>query len=62
MSKLEWEVLADKFAVEMYGHEIVLDALFKTAKIAQLIYGNKIDIQEMKHRLVEIQMDKITNR
>ncbi len=62
MSKLEWEELADKFAVEIYGHDIVLDALYKTTRIAQLIYGNKIDIQEMKHRLVEIQMDKITNR
>lgn len=62
MSKLEWEVLADKFAIECCGDEIVLDALFKTAKIAQLIYGNKIDIQEMKHRLVEIQMNKIINK
>lgn len=62
MSSLEWEILADKFAVNVYGHERLLDALYKTAKIAQLIYGNKIDIQEMKHRLVEIQMDKIKNK
>ena len=61
MSKLEWEELADKFAVEIYGHDIVLDALYKSTRIAQLIY-DKIDIQEMKHRLVEIQMDKIINR
>lgn len=62
MSRLEWENLADKFAVDIYGHERVLDALFKTAKIAQMIYGNKIDMKEMKERLVEIQMDKIKNR
>ncbi len=62
MSSLEWENLADDFAVNIYGHDIVLDALYKTAKIAQLIYGNKIDMQEIKHRLVEIQMDKIKNK
>ena len=62
MSKLEWENLADDFAVNMYGHDRVLDALYKTAKISQLIYGNTIDMQEIKHRLVEIQMDKIKNK
>ena len=62
MSSLEWENLADDYAVGMYGHDRVLDALYKTAKIAQLIYGNKIDMQEIKHRLVEIQMDKIINK
>lgn len=62
MSRLEWEMLADAFAVNVYGHERVLDALYKTAKISQLIYGNRIDMQEMKHRLVEIQMDKIKNK
>ena len=61
MSKLEWEVLADNFAVEMYGHEIVLDALFKTAKIAQMVCDN-IDMTEIRNRMVEIQMDKIKNR
>lgn len=62
MSRVEWEMLADAFAVNVYGHERVLDALYKTAKISQLIYGDKIDMQEMKHRLVEIQMDKIKNK
>lgn len=62
MSSLEWELLADKFAVEMYGHERVLDALYKTAKISQMIYGNRINMSEMKERLVEIQMDKIKNK
>ena len=62
MSRLEWENLADDFAVNMYGHTRVLDALYKTAKISQLVYGNKIDMQEIKNRLVEIQMDKIINK
>ena len=62
MSSLEWEILADKFAVNVYGHEIMLDALYKTAKISQLIYGNRINMSEMKERLVEIQMDKIKNK
>lgn len=62
MSSLEWENLADDFAVSIHGHDKVLDALFKTAKIAQLIYGNRINMSEMKERLVEIQMDKIKNK
>ena len=62
MSRLEWENLADDFAVNIYGHDRVLDALYKTAKISQLVYGNKIDMQEIKNRLVEIQMDKIKNK
>ena len=61
MSKLEWEILADMYAVNMYGHEKVLDTLFKTAKIAQLIYDD-IDTDEIKYRMVEIQMDQLKNR
>lgn len=61
MSKLEWEILADMYAVNMYGHEKVLDTLFKTAKIAQLIYDD-IDTDEIKYRMVEIQMNQLKNR
>lgn len=62
MSKLQWEILADSFAVDIYGHDRVIDALYKTTKIAQIIYNDKIDVEEMKYRLVEIQMDKIINK
>ena len=61
MSKLEWEILADMYAVNMYGHTKVLDTLFKTAKIAQLIYDD-IDTDEIKYRMVEIQMNQLKNR
>ena len=61
MSKLEWEILADMYAVNIYGHEKVLDTIFKAAKIAKSIY-NDIDTDEIKYRLVEIEMDKIRNR
>lgn len=61
MSNLEWEILADMYAVNMYGHEKVLDTLFKTAKIAQLIYDD-IDTDEIRDRMVEIQMNQLRNR
>lgn len=61
MSRLEWEILADDYAVNIYGHEKVLDALYKTAKIAQLIYDD-IDTDEIRDRMVEIQIRQIRNR
>ena len=61
MSKLEWEIMADSYAVDMYGHTKVLDTLFKTAKIAQLLYED-IDMDEVRDRMVEIQMNQIKNR
>lgn len=61
MSNLEWEILADMYAVNMYGHEKVLDTLFKIAKIAQLIYDD-IDTDEIRDRMVEIQMNQLRNR
>ena len=61
MSKLEWEILADMYAVNMYGHEKVLDTLFKTAKIAQMIYDD-IDTDQIRDRMVEIQIRQIKNR
>lgn len=61
MSRLEWEMLADDYAVNMYGYERVLDTLFKTAKIAQLVYDD-IDTDEIRDRMVEIQIRQIRNR
>ena len=61
MSKLEWEILADMYAVSIYGHDRVLDTIVKVAKIAKSIYDD-IDTDEIKYRLVEIEMDKIRNR
>lgn len=61
MSRLEWEILADEYAVNMYGYERVLDTLFKTAKIAQLVYDD-IDTDEIRDRMVEIQIRQIRNR
>ena len=61
MSSVEWEILADKYAVSIYGHDRVLDTLVKVAKIAKSIYDD-IDTDEIKYRLVEIEMDKIKNR
>lgn len=59
-SRVEWEILADKYAVSIYGHDRVLDVLVKVAKIAQMVC--EINMSEMKQRIVEIQMDKIKNR
>lgn len=61
MSRLEWEILADDYAVNIYGYERVLDTLFKTAKIAQLVYDD-IDTDEIRDRMVEIQIRQIRNR